>query len=164
MRYDFRVKTAKAPVINALYRYEDVDADTVFYMPVKHWPVRNPITGLTVRHGKPVKVTLAEVAHELKAPGPSVKPEPAAGVDLAQQVLAKAIEIGGGTRRRVRIADLARAMPHVPLKQLHNTLVLLQSTDKIVLYRIDDPSDITPADEAAAMNIAGFPRHILYVQ
>lgn len=155
MGYDFRRSSASA----ALWMYKDGDG-TVFFMPGKHHPVRNPITGLTLRGIKPVKVPLSQVSSYLTSDAPAAAPE----VDLKQLVLETALRLGGGPRRRVRIADIHKALPDIDLKSLHRTLFDLQTANKLVIYRIDDPTDITPADSAAAMSVGGFPRHIVWVE
>jgi hypothetical protein len=51
----------------------------------------------------------------------------------------------------------------VPRRQLDEVLLSMQEADALVLYKIDDPTDVAAEDEAAALRIAGEPRHILYL-
>jgi hypothetical protein len=65
-------------------------------------------------------------------------------------------------RERVRLADVRRRLRSMSRAEQDAALIEAQLAGAIVLYRIDDPMDITAADEAAAVSVAGQPRHILY--
>lgn len=84
--------------------------------------------------------------------------------DLGSRLLAKALALGGGPGHRVRLSDLRRALGDVSRSELDRLLLELQEQEKLVLYRIDDPADIQPDDEAAALMVAGNVRHILYLE
>lgn len=85
--------------------------------------------------------------------------------DLASRIRATCLELGrGAVRTRVRLRELRARMPDVARERLDHELVELQNSGALVLYRIDDPTDIQPADERAALLIAGAPRHILYLE
>lgn len=60
---------------------------------------------------------------------------------------------------RVRIADVKRETGASDADLLN-----LQNAGAIVLFRLDDPSEITDEDKRAAINLGnGIVRHILYV-
>jgi hypothetical protein len=40
----------------------------------------------------------------------------------------------------------------------------MQRSGRIVLYKLDNPAEISAEDEAAALFIAGEPRHIVYLE
>ena len=83
-------------------------------------------------------------------------------VSSTKRILDAAVALGGrGTR--IRIADLKRELPDIPSEEINKALLDLQRQDRLVLMRIDDPTDIRPADKQAAITIAGNPRHIIYV-
>jgi superfamily II DNA or RNA helicase len=79
-------------------------------------------------------------------------------------VRAAGVDIAGGTSRRVRIADVRARLPDVAREDLDRTLLHMQKRDELVLYRIDDPTDIRPQDEAGKLIVAGNPRHIFYLE
>jgi len=83
---------------------------------------------------------------------------------LESRIYAEARRLGGGrVNTRVRISDLHDALPGVSLGQLHEALLRMQDRDVLVLYRIDFPPDIQHRDKVAALQVAGYPRHILYL-
>ena len=85
-----------------------------------------------------------------------------AGQDLAQRVREQAFALAKGKSRvLVRLADLRRALPDVDRETLDQELVRLQRDGRLVLYHMDDPSERTPADDDAALIIAGHRRHLL---
>ncbi len=65
---------------------------------------------------------------------------------------------------RVRLSDLRKAMSEVSCSDLDSALLKMQDTGKLSLYGLDDPQDIRPEDEQAAINIAGFKKHVLYLR
>jgi hypothetical protein len=91
-----------------------------------------------------------------------VKPAKRAKHSLAGSILHAANAIGG-TRTRIRLSALRAHLNNWPRADVDRALLELQRTDQLVLMQIDDPTDITPADRAAALQVAGFPRHILYL-
>ncbi|HKU39281.1 MAG TPA: hypothetical protein VJR89_14065 [Polyangiales bacterium] len=85
--------------------------------------------------------------------------------DLPSRIRATCLDIAhGSTRTRVRLRELRARLPDVPKDKLDRELVELQNAGSLVLYRIDDPTDIQPEDERAALHVAGAPRHILYLE
>jgi hypothetical protein len=83
---------------------------------------------------------------------------------LPRRLLAVSLALGGGPGHRVRLSDLRHALSDVSRGDVDRTLLDLQRQEKLVLYRIDDPTDIRPEDERAALMVAGNPRHIVYLE
>ena len=84
---------------------------------------------------------------------------------LAGRIRHESLALGDGVPRvRVRLRELRARLPDVPRAELDRELFALQLKGALVLYRIDDPTDISQADAAAALHIAGHPRHILYLE
>ncbi|MDX1605012.1 MAG: hypothetical protein R3202_02400 [Candidatus Competibacterales bacterium] len=100
---------------------------------------------------------------EFLAPG-SADPGPQA--DLEQRLLEACLELGDGRRDvRVRLADLRERLADVERATLDRELFRLQRERRLVLYPLDDPLEITRADQAAAIDIGGVgKRHILYLR
>jgi hypothetical protein len=69
----------------------------------------------------------------------------------------------GETRKRVRLKDL-RPKLTIPRDALDRTLLAMQTSGQLVLYKLDNPAEITTEDEKAALLIAGQPRHIVYLE
>jgi len=69
----------------------------------------------------------------------------------------------GGARQRVLLKDLR---PHVdaPREAVDTALLSMQEQRMLVLMKLDNPTELTAADEAAALHVAGHPRHLLYFQ
>ena len=86
--------------------------------------------------------------------------------DLISRMRAAYREAAGGRWNvRVRLADLRRMLPDVPRQQLDAALLALEREPGTVLYSLDDPQEIRPEDESAALgNSAGTPRHIVYIE
>jgi hypothetical protein len=85
--------------------------------------------------------------------------------DVAARVVDTSLAIGAGRgKQRVRLAELRTRLADVDRTAVDEALVELERKKRLVLYRIDDPMDIGPEDEKAALFVAGFPRHILYLE
>jgi hypothetical protein len=69
----------------------------------------------------------------------------------------------GETRKRVRLKDL-RPRLTIPRDALDRTLLAMQTAGRLVLYKLDNPAEITTEDEQAALFIAGQPRHLVYLE
>jgi DNA-binding PadR family transcriptional regulator len=65
---------------------------------------------------------------------------------------------------RVRLAQLRQRLTTLPRSRLDTLLLQLQTEGKLVLYPLDDPQEISPEDREAALDVAGFERHIVYLQ
>jgi len=70
---------------------------------------------------------------------------------------------GGKTKQRVLFSDLRPKVPVVP-DDFDQAVLSLQAAQKVVLAGLDNPVERTPDVEAAAIHIAGNPRHLLYFQ
>ncbi len=93
---------------------------------------------------------------------PSERVEGSAG--LAARIREESLELAGGIKRRVRLKDLRSRLADVGREELDRELLSLQSDQRLVLYRLDNPAEITRADEEAALFVAGNPRHIIYLE
>jgi len=69
----------------------------------------------------------------------------------------------GETRKRVRLKDLRHRIS-IPRSELDRTLLAMQTAGRLVLYKLDNPAEITQQDEQAALLIAGQPRHLVYLE
>lgn len=69
----------------------------------------------------------------------------------------------GKANARVRLAALRELLPGISKDTLDSLLLSMQSKGKLVLYSLDDPREIGPADDAAAVDVGGFKRHIVYM-
>lgn len=70
----------------------------------------------------------------------------------------------GQTHVRVRLAELRNLLPDIPREQLDDALRRLKRRDKIILYPLDDPQQITSSDKQAALNLSGRDRHIMILE
>ncbi len=69
----------------------------------------------------------------------------------------------GQIKRRVRLSELRRKLT-ASRESLDRALLALQEQGRLVLYRMDNPAEITAEDERAALSIAGQPRHLVYLE
>lgn len=67
------------------------------------------------------------------------------------------------TGKRVRLKDL-RERVAVARESLDQALLKMQTAGQLVLYKLDNPAEISPEDERAALFIAGEPRHLVYLE
>ncbi|QDU60814.1 hypothetical protein Pan216_16660 [Planctomycetes bacterium Pan216] len=71
---------------------------------------------------------------------------------------------GGRPNVRVRLADLRSSMPDVARGDLDELLLSLERDGRLVLFPIDDPHDIGPADRDAVLRVpGGAERHVVYI-
>lgn len=83
--------------------------------------------------------------------------------DLKKRIRTTYLELTSGvTKKRVRLADLRSRIEDVLRATLDQELLGLQRSGHVVLYPLDNPREIKPADEEAAIHLAGAARHILY--
>ncbi|MBI9091861.1 MAG: hypothetical protein JEZ12_21830 [Desulfobacterium sp.] len=116
-----------------------------------------------LRRLKTYMVKNGVVLAELLESDQGVLPEPA---NIEVRVRSVYHEIAGSQWNvRVRIADLRGALPDVGHDELSAVLRRMQLSDdfNLVLYPYDDPREIRPEDSAAAVEIAGQEKHILYM-
>jgi len=83
---------------------------------------------------------------------------------LPDRIRSACLDIAGGTGKRVLLRDLRTRLRDVGRDALDHALLELQERERIVLYRLDNPAELTPADEQAALLIAGNPRHVVYLE
>jgi hypothetical protein len=98
-------------------------------------------------------------------PAAARQPGPAPASELTEQELrAVCLSLGGGqTGKRIRLADL-RAKLTASRESLDELLQSMQQAGRLVLFKLDNPAEITPDDEKAALHIAGYPRHLVYLE
>jgi hypothetical protein len=94
----------------------------------------------------------------------AVAPGTPSDTKLDGRIRAACLELGGGREAvRIRIADLRKRLADVPSDLLSEELRELSRRRELTLYPLDDPRQITPEDEAAAIHSStGVPQHILY--
>ncbi|MDM8549388.1 hypothetical protein QUF72_04885 [Desulfobacterales bacterium HSG2] len=71
---------------------------------------------------------------------------------------------GGKWNFRVRLYDLRQSLASVPRSELDTKLLSMQKEKKLVIYKLDDPSEITPEDDHASIDILGTKKHIVYME
>ncbi|WP_454914913.1 hypothetical protein [Xanthobacter sediminis] len=105
----------------------------------------------------------AEVSAAPPASGPT--PHPAAAADLPARIRTAYLAVTGGRlATRALLKDIRPRLPDVPREVLDETLKQLQRDQAVILYRLDNSVELTEADHAAALHIAGEPRHILWIR
>lgn len=94
----------------------------------------------------------------------SRKDEPHSDSNIEQHIRIACLELGGGRETvRIRIADLRKRLADVAHDELTEALRELSRRRELTLYPLDDPRQITPEDEAAAIySSTGVRQHILY--
>ncbi|RMD71872.1 MAG: hypothetical protein D6819_00425 [Gammaproteobacteria bacterium] len=85
--------------------------------------------------------------------------------DIEEAVRRAYLEASGGSyRTRARLADLRRRLPHIPREALDAFLIERHKAGQLALYPLEDPLDLHPEDEEAAVIIAGERHHLLYMK
>lgn len=86
--------------------------------------------------------------------------------NLPQRILTACYQIAGQRwDRQVRLAVLRQQLADVSHAELDEALFELQQQQRLLLYAIDNPQALTPADKEAAINISGAgQRHIVYAK
>ena len=86
------------------------------------------------------------------------------GSATEEQIRAACLSLAGGqTGKRIRLADL-RNKVLANRESLDALLQSMQQAGRLVLYKMDNPAEVTPEDERAALVIKGYPRHIVYLE
>ncbi len=81
-----------------------------------------------------------------------------------EEVRAACLSLGGGTTgKRIRLAALRDKVP-ARRESLDSLLQAMQQAGQLVLFKLDNPAEITPEDEQAALVISGYPRHLVYLE
>lgn len=65
-------------------------------------------------------------------------------------------------KERVQLAEVRARLAGMPREEQDALLKQMQRDGELVLYRNDNPRSITPDDAAAAMDVGGSPRHLVY--
>ncbi len=98
---------------------------------------------------------------------PALTVPPAESVEsVACRIQEACRQLTGGAPHgvRIRLAELRSLLTDVPRNLLDESLLELERTSAAALYPLNDPREIEPADEAAAIaSSSGTPRHILYL-
>lgn len=93
-----------------------------------------------------------------------------ASYDLAPHELCDRVrrviwDIAGGTaKKRVRLSELRNRLGELPRSRLDALLLEMQAEGRVVLYRLDNPVELTSADHHAALLIGENPRHLVYLE
>jgi len=69
----------------------------------------------------------------------------------------------GRSNVRIRLSELRNCLQGMSRSELDSTLLRMQRNGVLSLYGLDDPREIGIDDEQAAINIAGFKKHIVYM-
>ncbi len=65
---------------------------------------------------------------------------------------------------RVLLSKLRQHLTDFPREVVDKTLIAMQLARKLVLMSLNDPQEIQPADEQAAISVGGEKRHIVYLK
>lgn len=129
-------------------------------------PVLEKLIQALVRFLAKNEVRLAEVISAIRLPQHQAPfpPLAAAQQSLSDQVRSACLSITGGEyERRVKLADLRTALLGHSREALDGVLLQMDQSKAIQLMMLEQPSDVTPEDRAAAIFIAGQPKHVLYL-
>lgn len=93
-----------------------------------------------------------------------IQATPSTPTNLDERIRAACLQLGGGREAvRVRLADLREILADVAHDELSAAVLKLSRNRELTLYPLDDPRQIRPEDETAAINSStGVPQHILY--
>jgi len=129
-------------------------------------PVLEKLIQALVRFLAKNDLRLAEVISAMRLPQhqASIQLPAATQSSLSDQVRSACLTLTGGEfERRVRLADLRELLPGHSREALDGVLLQMDQSREIQLMMLEQPSDVTPVDRAAAMFIAGQPKHVLYL-
>lgn len=86
------------------------------------------------------------------------------GLPGEEQIRAACLAITcGETRKRVRLKDLRAKVP-IARDALDRALLAMQTAGRLVLYKMDNPAEISAEDERAALFVGDQPRHLVYLE
>jgi len=87
------------------------------------------------------------------------------GADTSAQVHRACLALADGrTRVRLRVADIRARLPALALSEVHAALERLAAEGALHLVPFDDPREVTAADRAAAVRIAGESFGLVYLE
>jgi hypothetical protein len=90
----------------------------------------------------------------------SVGPE-----DLEAKIREAYSKVSGGSYNvRVRLSELRQSLSDIPRADIDRTLGEMELAGQLSLMPLDDPQEIRPEDEKAAIDMGGPKRHILYMK
>jgi hypothetical protein len=102
-------------------------------------------------------IALAEILGSTTKPSPSEDPE--------QRLREAYFYLSGGEGNvRVHLAQLRQELRDIPPPKLNELLLKLQREEKLILSPLDNSREISPDDQKAALSVAGFKRHIVYMR
>lgn len=100
--------------------------------------------------------------HDILTAAPT--PPPSTADDLPARIRGAYLDVTGGRlNMRALLRDVRLRLPDVPRERLDAALLALQREQKAILQRLDNTAAMTDGDRAAALHIAGEPRHILWI-
>jgi hypothetical protein len=107
-----------------------------------------------------------ERAHpEPAPPQPAASPAAEPADNPAERIRAACLAVpGGGTDRQVRLADIRARLGDMARADQDCGLLDLVRSGAAGLLRLDDPDEVTPADAAAALDVGGQARHLLWLR
>ena len=121
----------------------------------------------SAQSGHVTETAIAEAPATISAAADTTTAEgiaPATGTAREQIVAAYAQLAGHRSNARVRLSALRRQLIGISREEVDRALCQMASDGSIVLNRLDNPVEITAADEAALIrNGLGEPRHILHM-
>jgi hypothetical protein len=71
---------------------------------------------------------------------------------------------GGALHARVRLADLRADLPAVDRAALDAQILSMQREERAALFPLDNPHEIGPEDDGAAIDLSGVKQHVLYLR
>lgn len=85
--------------------------------------------------------------------------------DLEEEIRKAYSKASGATYKvRVRLSELRQYLGNLPRPDIDRTLIEMQRLGQITLMPLDNPQEIHPEDEQAAVDLGGAKRHILYME
>ncbi|EKQ66592.1 hypothetical protein OsccyDRAFT_5080 [Leptolyngbyaceae cyanobacterium JSC-12] len=85
--------------------------------------------------------------------------------DLGAKIREAYLQASGGEYNvRVRLSQLRQLVDDLPQAEVDKVLIQMGLVGKITLMHLDDPQEIRPEDEQAAVNIGGQKNHIVYMR
>lgn len=123
-------------------------------------PVLEKLLGVIGLYLRARKATLAEFfsPQNLSESTPSNN-------DLELRVRKAYLALSSGEfNRRVRLYQLRQNLNDIPRSEMDQILLRLGRDGKLVLMRFDDPQEIGPEDEQAALASGGQKNHIIYMK
>lgn len=104
----------------------------------------------------------AIVGKKRDEPAPAA-PAASAPIEQHKQSIRDAIPQLGGEMKRIHIADLHKMLPQHTPEEINAALLAMSDADELSLYKLDNPREIRPEDESAAIRTtSGQPRHIFW--